>query len=80
MAKPVNAISSELKDLLRLKGNNECIMLRWEDFYKVCERERLADVVLDNLEKQLKKEDIHIIYGNNNVILVRDFGWKVVTP
>ena len=80
MAKPVNAISSELKDLLRLTGNNECIMLRWEDFYKVCERERLADVVLDNLEKQLKKEDIHIIYGNNNVILVRDFGWKVVTP
>ncbi|WGE85416.1 hypothetical protein [Actinobacillus equuli] len=77
MAKSVSSISNELKDQLRLKGNNECIMLRWEDFYKVCERERLADVVLNKIKSQLKKEEIHIIYGNN-VILVRDFGWKLI--
>ena len=78
MAKSANAISNDLRDLLRLKGNNECIMLRWEDFYNVCERERLADVVLDNIKNQLKKEEIHIVYGNN-VILVRDFGWQIMS-
>ncbi|WP_115323615.1 hypothetical protein [Pasteurella canis] len=78
MSKSVNAISNDLRDQLRLKGNNECIMLSWPDFYKVCGRERLADVVTENIKKALQKEEIHIIYGNN-VILVRDFPWKLIS-
>lgn len=77
MAKSATKISSDIKDLLRSKGNNEVIMLRWEDFYTICDRERLADVVLENIKKALKENDIHIIYGSN-VIIVRDFGWKII--
>lgn len=51
--------------------------LKWAQFYKICDRERLADVVMENIAKQLKKNDLHIIYGNN-VIVVRDFCWSPV--
>ena len=51
--------------------------LKWAQFYKICDRERLADVVMENIATQLKKNDLHIIYGNN-VIVVRDFCWSPV--
>jgi len=77
MAKSASNIASEINELMRTNGN-ECITLKWEQFYKVCDRERIAEVVLNNVEKELKKNDLHIIYGNN-VIVVRDFCWSPVS-
>ena len=77
MAKGAQAISKEINELMR-KNGNECITLKWEQFYEICERERLAEVVMERVSKRLKKNDLHIIYGNN-VIIVRDFCWKPVS-
>lgn len=77
MAKTAQSIAAELNEIMRGNGN-EYITLKWAQFYKVCERARLADVVMENIEKQLKKHDLRIIYGNN-VIVVRDFCWSPVT-
>ncbi|MBJ2260088.1 hypothetical protein GHO25_25520 [Pseudomonas sp. FSL R10-1350] len=76
MSKAVSSIASEVNELLR-KNGNEFMTLKWAQFYKICDRERLADVVMENIAKQLKKNDLHIIYGNN-VIVVRDFCWSPV--
>ena len=77
MAKGAQAISKEINELKR-KNGNECITLKWEQFYEICERERLAEVVMERVSESLKKNDLHIIYGNN-VIIVRDFCWKPVS-
>ena len=77
MAKSAQAISKEINELMR-KNGNEWITLKWEQFYEICERERLAEVVMERVSESLKKNDLHIIYGNN-VIIVRDFCWKPVS-
>ncbi|EEY9907790.1 hypothetical protein CV604_004855 [Escherichia coli] len=77
MAKGAQAISKEINELMR-KNGNECITLKWEQFYEICEREKLAEVVMERVSESLKKNDLHIIYGNN-VIIVRDFCWKPVS-
>jgi|AACY02.14.fsa_nt_gi hypothetical protein len=77
MAKTAQSIAAELNEIMR-KNGNECVTLKWDQFYKVCERERLAEVVMENIQKQLKRNDLHIIYGNN-VIVVRDFCWRPIT-
>ena len=77
MAKTAPSIAAEINEILR-KNGNECVTLKWGQLYDLCDRKRLADVVMENIAKQLKKHDLHIIYGNN-VIVVRDFCWKPVT-
>lgn len=77
MAKSAQAIAKEINELMR-KNGNECITLKWGQFYEICERERLADVVMGKVAESLKKNDLHIIYGNN-VIIVRDFCWNPVS-
>ncbi|MGI0516427.1 hypothetical protein KJD30_24000, partial [Salmonella enterica subsp. enterica serovar Corvallis] len=67
MAKGAQAISKEINELMR-KNGNECITLKWEQFYEICERERLAEVVMERVSESLKKNDLHIIYGNNVII------------
>lgn len=54
MSKAVSSIASEVNELLR-KNGNEFMTLKWAQFYKICDRERLADVVMENIAKQLKK-------------------------
>ena len=39
----------------------------------------LADVIMEKISSHLKKYDLYIIYGNNHVIIVRDFCWNPVT-
>jgi len=77
VAKSAQAVAKDINELMRL-NKNECITLKWPQFYELCERERIADVVMDSIAKQLKKNDLHIIYGNN-VIIVRDFCWNPVS-
>ena len=77
MAKTAPSIAAEINEILR-KNGNECVTLKWDQLYDLCDRKSLADVVMENIAKQLKKHDLHIIYGNN-VIVVRDFCWKPVT-
>ena len=77
MAKGAQAIAKEINELMR-KNGNESITLKWGQFYEICERERLADVVMGKVAESLKKNDLHIIYGNN-VIIVRDFCWNPVS-
>jgi hypothetical protein len=77
MAKGAQSISREINELMRMNGN-ECITLKWDQFYDICGRVRLADVVMDKVSESLKKNDLHIIYGNN-VIIVRDFCWRPVS-
>lgn len=77
MAKSAQVISKEINELMR-KNGNECITLKWDQFYKVCGRERIADVIFEKVAESLKKNDLHIIYGNN-VIIVRDFCWNPVS-
>lgn len=69
--------SSDIVELLR-KNGNEAITLTWDQFYGVTNRERLHTSFLDKLADKLKKEDIHIVYGNNAVIIARDFCWNRV--
>lgn len=76
MAKTTHNIASEINDIMR-KNGNECITLKWAQFYEICDRERMAEVIMENISKQLKKNDLHIIYGNN-VIVVRDFCWNPI--
>ncbi|MFQ2110587.1 hypothetical protein D3C87_1138740 [compost metagenome] len=71
-------IASEIDEIMR-KNGNEGITLKWEQFYKICDREKLAEVILEKIRAQLKKRDIHIVYAGSNVIVVRDFCWKPVT-
>lgn len=54
MAKGAQAISKEINELMR-KNGNECITLKWEQFYEICERERLAEVVMERVSESLKK-------------------------
>ena len=77
MAKGAQAISKQINELMR-KNGNECITLKWDQFYEICERERLVEVVMERVSESLKQNDLHIIYGNN-VIIVRDFCWKPVS-
>ncbi len=53
MAKGAQAISKEINELMR-KNGNECITLKWEQFYEICES-RLAKVVMERVSKALKK-------------------------
>lgn len=71
-------IASEIDEIMR-KNGNEGITLKWEQFYRICDREKLAEVILEKIRAQLKKRDIHIVYAGSNVIVVRDFCWKPVT-
>ena len=59
MAKGAQAISKEINELMR-KNGNECITLKWEQFYEICERERLAEVVMVRVSEGLKKSALHI--------------------
>lgn len=77
MAKSASVIAKEINELMRTNGN-ECITLKWPQFYKICERDRLADVVMEKVKTSLKQNDLHIVYGNN-VIIVRDFCWRPVS-
>jgi hypothetical protein len=77
MSKSAKLISSDLNDLMR-KNGNEGITLKWDQFYEICERERMAVVVQERIADELKKNDLYIIYGNNNVIIIRDFCWKPI--
>lgn len=77
MAKPVSSVAADINEVLR-KNGNECVTLKWAQLYALCARERISDGVMEDLAKQLKKLDLHIVYGNN-VIVVRDFCWKPVT-
>ena len=77
MSKSAKLISSDLNDLMR-KNGNEGITLKWDQFYEICERERMAVVVQERIAEKHKKNDLYIIYGNNNVIIIRDFCWKPI--
>ncbi len=78
MAKSIQSISSDINELIR-KNGNEGITLKWDQFYQICGRDRLADVIMEKISSHLKKYDLYIIYGNNHVIIVSDFCWKPVT-
>lgn len=77
MSKSARAISLDLNDLMR-KNGNEGITIKWNQFYEICDRDRIADVVMTKIAEELKKNDLHIIYGNNNVIVIRDFCWNPI--
>lgn len=77
MAKAVSSVAADINEVLR-KNGNECVTLKWDQLYKLCARQRISEGVMEDLENQLKKLDLHIIYGNN-VIVVRDFCWRPVT-
>ncbi|KLV01473.1 hypothetical protein ABT56_22215 [Photobacterium aquae] len=72
------SVVSEIVELLR-KNGNEAITLTWDQLYGVANRERLHSSFLEKLTNNLKKEDIHIVYGNNAVIIARDFCWNRVS-
>jgi predicted AlkP superfamily pyrophosphatase or phosphodiesterase len=78
MAKSAKTISNDINELMR-KNGNESITIKWSQFYEICDRDRLADVIIEKISEELKKNDLHIIYGNNNVIVVRDFCWKPIS-
>lgn len=71
---------SALNNVIELirKNGNEAITITWEQFYRLVNRERLYDSFLNKLKENLKKKDVHIIYGNNVVIIARDFCWRSV--
>ncbi len=69
--------SSDIIELLR-KNGNEAITLTWEQMYEITNRSRLHNSFLEKLANNLKKNDVHVMYGNNVVIIVRDFCWKRV--
>ena len=78
MAKSIQSISSDINELIR-KNGNEGITLKWDQFYEICARDRIADVIMEKISSHLKKYDLYIIYGNNHVIIIRDFCWNPVT-
>lgn len=78
MAKSIQSISSDINELIR-KNGNEGITLKWEQFYEVCGRDRIADVIMEKISSHLKKYDLYIVYGHSHVIIVRDFCWNPVT-
>lgn len=77
MAKSAKSVSLDINELMR-KNGNEAITLKWDQFYQICERDRMAGVVMEKISDELKKNDLYVIYGNNNVIVVRDFCWKPI--
>ena len=78
MTKSIQLISSDINELIR-KNGNESVTLKWDQFYDICDRDRIADVIMEKISSHLKKYDLYIIYGNNHVIIVRDFCWNPVT-
>ena len=46
MAKSIQSISSDINELIR-KNGNEGITLKWDQFYKICDRDRIADVIME---------------------------------
>lgn len=78
MAKSIQSISSDINDLIR-KNGNEGITLKWNQFYDICDRDRIADSIMEKIAANLKKHDLYIVYGHSHVIIVRDFCWNPVT-
>jgi hypothetical protein len=78
MAKSIQSISSDINELIR-KNGNEGITLKWDQFYAICGRDRIADVIMEKISSHLKKYDLYIVYGHSHVIIVRDFCWNPVT-
>ena len=78
MAKSIQSISSDINELIR-KNGNVGITLKWDQFYAICGRDRIADVIMEKISSHLKKYDLYIVYGHSHVIIVRDFCWNSVT-
>ena len=78
MAKSIQSISSDINELIR-KNGNEGITLKLDQFYAICGRDRIADVIMEKISSHLKKYDLYIVYGHSHVIIVRDFCWNSVT-
>lgn len=69
------SVSSDIIELLR-KNGNEAITITWDQMYKITNRSRLHDSFLEKLANNLRKNDVHVVYGNSVIIIARDFCWN----
>jgi hypothetical protein len=75
MAKSVDAVAGSIRDFL-MKNTIDVWTMRWPDFYKVTERERMKEEFMEQLRGKLRDQEILITYGKATVVICRDFNFS----
>ena len=71
MPRQTQGIAEELNERLRRSG--PCVTMLWEDFYTLCDRERLKQPFLDDVQEQaLSRYQLIVAYGSNTVVVCYD--------
>lgn len=64
--------AEHLNELVR-KSGREYITLTWERFYEVCERERLKQPFIDQVQETASGQfQLIVAYGHNAIIVCHD--------
>lgn len=77
MAASASDVADEIQDLLR-KNGMDVITFPWPDFYKVCQRERLKDGFVEQLQKQLHTRGVLLAQGDAVVLIGKDYKFSPV--
>jgi len=75
--KTIKLIANDINELMR-KNGKDVITIKWPQFYILCDRTRLADIVMSEISEELKKNEIYIIYAKANIIIAKDFCFSPV--
>lgn len=68
----INTLADAIVQHLRLNNQN-VLTLRWSDFYRLCERDRLRQGFLDGLAGRLADSSVVLACGKATVAFVNDF-------
>lgn len=68
----INTLADNIVQHMRLHNQN-VLTLRWSDFYRLCERDRLRQSFLDGLSSRLAESSIVMACGKATVAFVNDF-------
>lgn len=75
MAKNANIIADSIGDFMN-KNRVDVWTLKWDDFYKVTERERVKSAFENQLRDKLFEHGILIAYGKTTIVIARDFNFN----
>lgn len=71
---PISAenLSDEIVQRMR-RYNRDVLTVRWSDFYKLCERDRLKKGFIDALVGHLAEASVLFVQGSSAVAFVKDY-------
>jgi len=67
-------IADEIIQSIRQSGN-DAVTYPWQDFYEICERERIHDSFMKKIINQLREQSFIMAQGSSVVLIAKDFNW-----